>query len=136
MIVFDKDLCPSCGHPKHVGAVCCAVVNDQHDSGLYTCGCTPEKAIKADDGKASRWDLFAWDAVPEVLEVYRYGLKKGYEEHSWRKVEPKRYADALMRHMTAALRGEERDPESGLRHIAHVAWNALALVILWRPGAG
>ena len=42
---------------------------------------------------------------------------------------PKRYDDAKGRHM---LQGyiEERDPDTGLDHLAQEAWNALALLEL------
>jgi len=35
--------------------------------------------------------------------------------------------DALKRHLLAFEAGEDRDPESGLLHTAHVAWHGLAL---------
>lgn len=35
--------------------------------------------------------------------------------------------DALYRHLAAFEAGEDRDPESGLLHAAHVAWHGLAL---------
>jgi hypothetical protein len=35
--------------------------------------------------------------------------------------------DAMHRHMLAFESGEDRDPESGLLHVAHAAWHGLAL---------
>lgn len=35
--------------------------------------------------------------------------------------------DAMFRHILAFLKGEDRDPESGLPHMAHAAWHAHAL---------
>ena len=37
-----------------------------------------------------------------------------------------RWADAMLRHLMREATGEERDPDSGLHHAAHAAWNALA----------
>lgn len=127
--MFEPGKCPNCGHAQHVGKVC--------GHSLYpdvpSCECSSEKAIKADVGKTGGWRMLAWDVIPELLGIYQYGIKKGYLKDSWRNVAPERYEDALMRHMTAHLQGEERDPESGLRHIAHVAWNALAVMALTGP---
>lgn len=44
--------------------------------------------------------------------------------------------DALYRHFLAFQRGEDTDPESGLPHMAHVAWHALALVSFSQRGIG
>jgi len=70
-------------------------------------------------------------AVDAVVEVAEYGARK-YSPDNWLQVPeaPKRYGDALLRHLMASLRGEARDPESGLRHLAHVAWCALAVLEL------
>lgn len=35
--------------------------------------------------------------------------------------------DALLRHLMAFLDGEDRDPESGCHHAAHIAWHGLTL---------
>lgn len=44
--------------------------------------------------------------------------------------------NALQRHYLAFMRGENYDPESGLPHMAHVAWQALALVSFLVRGIG
>lgn len=67
-----------------------------------------------------------------VVEVLEYGAVK-YEPHSWQKVENnlQRYQDALYRHVTNEDGGLlAKDPESGLRHIAHIACNALFILEL------
>lgn len=64
----------------------------------------------------------------ELAKVYTYGAKK-YEPHNWQRGMPwSECADSLMRHLMCWLDGEDRDEESGLLHMAHVAWNALTLV--------
>lgn len=117
---FAPGRCPSCKHEQHVGDGC----------GYMECDCTPDLAIKADDGKPTGFRLLAWDAIPEILEVYRYGLAKGYVRDSWRNVKPEKYEDALNRHLNAWMLGKVNDEESGLRHLAHIAWNSLALIVL------
>lgn len=69
------------------------------------------------------------DAILAVAEVGTFGANK-YERHSWSTVENKRtrYKDAFHRHLLAIGTGEILDKESKLRHSAHAAWNALALL--------
>jgi hypothetical protein len=57
-----------------------------------------------------------------VAEVQKLGVEK-YGRYNWRtkKVRRSIYHDAAMRHLLAALDGEDFDPESGLPHEAHAA---------------
>ena len=65
-------------------------------------------------------------ALQAVGDVGTFGARK-YTDDGWIEVEngQARYTDALMRHLISEARGEKLDPESGLRHAAQVAWNAL-----------
>ena len=65
-------------------------------------------------------------ALTAVAEVATFGANK-YCEGGWAHVPNgiHRYSDALYRHLLKAATGELRDPESGLLHHAHAAWNAL-----------
>lgn len=77
-------------------------------------------------------------ALLEVGRVGTYGAGK-YTDNGWCTVPngEERYTDALYRHLLAEAAGETHDPDTGLLHAAHAAWNALArlaLVIL-RVGA-
>ena len=70
-------------------------------------------------------------ALLAVAEVTTYGMNKYNQPGSWRLIENAlvRYEDALGRHdLLGQL--EERCPESGLLHLAHRAWNALAILEL------
>lgn len=66
------------------------------------------------------------NAIAAVAEVSAFGAAK-YTWGGWRTVPEgvQRYGDAMMRHV-AKEGSEERDTDSGLRHAAHAAWNALA----------
>lgn len=93
----------------------------------------PEKDLKKDQGKL-RYDLVPFDALDDVVRVYMMGAEK-YQERSWeRGIRYSRVFAALLRHLFAWWHGDDRDTESGLPHLAHVAWNALALLTYTKRG--
>ena len=86
--------------------------------------------------KPERYDLLPADAMDEVTRVYGFGASK-YDDHNWLKG----YAwglslGALIRHVFAFMRGEDRDPESGLYHLAHATFHCLALMTFAMRGLG
>ena len=90
------------------------------------------KDMKFDGGKLRAsliFDDFP-DAMEELIRVADMGANK-YEAHSWRTVSnaEERYRDALTRHFLASFKGVQ-DEESGLDHLAHMAWGCLALMEL------
>lgn len=71
-------------------------------------------------------------ALQTVVGVGTYGAKK-YTRTGWATVPEgsQRYLDAMMRHLLAIdVDPDGLDPETGLPHLAHVAWNALAALEL------
>lgn len=70
-------------------------------------------------------------AIGEVSKVGTYGANK-YTDRGWESVKSgeERYADAMLRHWLEAVQNDG-DPESGLPHLAHMAWNALAVLELY-----
>lgn len=71
--------------------------------------------------------------VAKVSEYghYKYGEKEDGEKwDNWKKVENAkfRYEQALGRHLLE--KDGEKDTESGFYHLAHDAWNALAILQL------
>lgn len=70
-------------------------------------------------------------ALQEVGKVGTFGAKK-YTANGWKTVPDgiNRYQDALLRHLMADADGKEIDPDFGLMHAAHTAWNALAVLEL------
>ena len=87
-----------------------------------------QQGIKFDRGK-DRWDLLPLGLVQQVVRVFTFGAEK-YTENSWQKLSNgyDRYKAALFRHIVAHEQGQLNDPESGLPHLAHAAWNALVLL--------
>ncbi len=82
------------------------------------------------------------NALEQVIKVGTDGAAK-YSDNGWKEVKggESRYMDALGRHLLALQKGETHDPLSGSPHLAHVAWNALAVLELtssktvMQPGA-
>ena len=71
-------------------------------------------------------------ALQAVVDVGTYGAKK-YKRQAWCVVPEgsQRYLDAMMRHLLAMdVDPDGLDKETGLPHLAHVAWNALAVLEL------
>lgn len=76
-------------------------------------------------------------ALQAVSAVATYGAHK-YTEGGWLDVPDgrDRYTDALYRHLMTNSTDNIYDHESGLLHLAHAAWNALAILELeLREGA-
>lgn len=72
--------------------------------------------------------MLQWGALSEVANVGTYGSIK-YKDENWRDgLTYKETFGSMMRHAVMWFLGEERDKESGCHHLAHVAWNALAIL--------
>lgn len=77
-------------------------------------------ALKFDTDKLPL-NLLSTEAMNQTAAVLKFGAEK-YAEHNWRKgFAWSRPLAAAMRHITAFNNGEDRDPESGLSHLAHAA---------------
>ena len=71
------------------------------------------------------------EAFSRVMELgaYKYG------DDNW-KLGGKpdgEYIDSMTRHLTAWLKGEKYDPDSGCNHLAHAIWNLCTLLELNHP---
>jgi len=81
---------------------------------------TANGGIKYDDGKPDH-SLHPPIALEEIAKVWSFGQRK-YQAFNWSKgFLWRRPAAAALRHITAWLRGEDLDPESGYSHLAHAA---------------
>jgi hypothetical protein len=93
-----------------------------------------EPGAKLDAGKICAFrgavDYFP-RAIEAVAAVSTFGAIK-YDWAGWKSVPDgiERYSDALMRHLLAESKGDRHDPDSGLLHAAHSAWNMLAVLEL------
>ena len=67
--------------------------------------------------------------LEEIVRGYTFGAEK-YEPNSWQNLEDgyERYKAALLRHLVSYEKGETQDKESGVHALAHMAWNAIAML--------
>lgn len=67
--------------------------------------------------------------IRAVMAVREYGTAKYVDPDNWRRVEPQRYHEALLRHVLAIWHDPYAiDEESGLLHLAHICCNAAFLL--------
>jgi hypothetical protein len=89
--------------------------------------------LKFSKGK-NRLGLLLRGFAPAIWElgwVCTKGASK-YEDNSWQHVPDAciKYEDALARHLNQWRAGADYDEEFGTHHLAHVAWNALAILTI------
>lgn len=91
--------------------------------------------IKHDEEKP-RVDLLPTTPLLEIAKVLGFGAKK-YDAHNWRGgIEYSRLIGAALRHILAYNDGEDKDPESGLSHLAHAGCCILFLLEQEAKGTG
>ena len=91
-----------------------------------------KKSVKNDfkDHKL-RWDLLPLEEVEDIVKVFTSGSIK-YGDNTWQGLENgyQRYKAAMFRHLLEYEKGTEFDEETGCRHLAQVAWNAISMLYL------
>lgn len=94
------------------------------------------QAARFNEGKV-RMDLIPPVALEEIAKVYTYGTKKYSDDNWWKAFKWRKDTfGCIQRHLNKWLRGEQNDDESGLLHLAHAAWNCIALMEFERNGIG
>lgn len=79
------------------------------------------------DQAKPRFDLLPPEAQFALAQLYTIGAEK-YPERNWEKgMRWGRCFAAMLRHTWKWWGGEDLDPETGLHHMIHVAWNAITL---------
>lgn len=72
------------------------------------------------DAEKPRMELLSRAALEQIALVMGFGAGK-YTDHNWRKgFAWSRLYGAALRHLLAHMDGEDKDPESGLSHLAHL----------------
>jgi hypothetical protein len=85
-------------------------------------------ATKHDGGKPD-WSILPFEALEETVRVLEFGAKK-YARNNWREnggFKYNRVLTACLRHIFAFMRGEDKDPETGLSHLSHAMCNLIFL---------
>jgi len=88
-------------------------------------------SVKNDQGKP-RYDLLPVAPMREMAEVLEFGSRK-YDSNNWRSMSPvplSRHYAAVQRHLNQWWAGEDLDPESGMRHLAHAATTLMFIMEL------
>ena len=87
---------------------------------------TKHKGLRFNEGKL-RYDLFEPHAMKELAKIFTAGSLK-YAPRNWENgMSWTSVLASLERHKEAFKNGEDYDKETDCLHIAHVAWNALAI---------
>ncbi len=85
------------------------------------------EGAKHDGGKIPL-ELLSPVALEELGKVLQFGAKK-YAAWNWAKgIAYSRILGAILRHVFAYMRGEDKDPETGLSHIAHAMTECMFLL--------
>lgn len=87
--------------------------------------------MKYDEGKPNLSLVFSGfsKSLVDVGQIGTFGARK-YTPNGWKEVDNlgERYMSAMLRHTMAVLDNSPFDNETGRHHLAHVAWNALAIL--------
>lgn len=88
------------------------------------------------DGDKLPYDLIPPELLESVAKVLQFGAKK-YAPRNWEKgMSWGRVFSALMRHMWAWWRKEDKDPETGFSHLEHAACCIAFLIAYEKRGVG
>lgn len=88
-----------------------------------------EKFLKFDGGKPT-FELLPLELLSDVNLVLQHGAQK-YGVNNWIRPDGfklSRCYNALLRHLFAWWRGEDKDPDTGISHLAHAACNLLFMM--------
>lgn len=121
---YKVQTCPNCKSNIVPCSIC--YLHNCRNCGLEARLSSNQEA-KADAGKL-KLSLVPTQIIKDIAQVREYGNKKYHSPDNWKQVDKQRYVDALYRHWLAYLDGEEKDKESGIEHIKHVACN-LAFIL-------
>lgn len=101
--------------------------SEEQAKATFSFGGAEPGASRFNSGKP-RMGLIPPMALLEVAKVCTMGAEK-YTEWNWANgFKWTHLADSMMRHYQAWITGQDHDEESGLLHLAHMAWNIMAMI--------
>jgi transcriptional regulator with XRE-family HTH domain len=91
-----------------------------------------ERGVKLPGAKSDAGKLDLTQVPPEIIKaiaaIRDYGNKKYADPENWRRVDPKKFHAAMIRHAVAMWEDPwALDPESGYPHLWHLCCNAAFL---------
>lgn len=88
------------------------------------------------DNEKPMMELLSPFALEQIAAVMTFGAKK-YSANNWRNgFKYSRIISAVLRHIMAYMRGETKDPETGISHLAHASCGLMMLLEFEVTGAG
>lgn len=94
-----------------------------------------KEGLRYNEGKR-KWGLLSWPALNELVKVLEFGAQK-YASWNWSNgLSWSECFESMQRHLLAWYTGEDKDPETGLSHMAHVMCNAMFLMHFIIMGTG
>lgn len=94
------------------------------------------EASHKDEGKTALQYILAMQGLDDVAKVGMYGAQKYSQWNYMAGSSYMRFLGSCARHLTAYIRGEDVDPESGCKHLAHLIYNCLMLLEWTYRGVG
>lgn len=92
--------------------------------------------VKKFDEDKVRMELLPVHALEEIAKVLTFGAKK-YDDENWRGgMNYKRLIGAALRHITSYAKGEKKDSETNLSHLAHAACCVMFLITYEETNTG
>jgi len=128
--IRTNDVCPNPREMDRTGHTddtvnTCPKRQTKHNTGYH-----PATAPLKYDADKPRPELIPPEALEEIAKVLAFGADK-YAAGNWATGNGfawSRLYGALLRHLYAWARGEDKDPESGLSHLAHAGCMLVFLI--------
>jgi hypothetical protein len=129
---YTLKTCPLCGSQWSGGygweKLCVSCAIDAAKKADAAVAANNDPTFKKDDSGKTRLDLLPFEALEEVGRVLTFGAND-YGANNWTKgCDWSRYLGACLRHVFSWASGEDKDPKSGLSHLAHAV---CCLLFLW-----
>ena len=96
----------------------------------------PDTIAQRNNAGKTEWCLMPFEAVEQITRILSFGARK-YAPDNWKLGNP--WTDtynSLCRHLFKWREGEDRDPETGELHMAHIGCNVVFLLMYQLKGWG
>lgn len=94
------------------------------------------EAKHLDEGKTALQYILVFKGLDDVAKVGEFGAKKYGQFNYMAGSSYMRFLGSCTRHLSAYIRGEDKDTESGISHLAHLVFDCLMLLEWTYRGVG